>query len=518
MPLARALEDLPVAFNAAADLLAGAGSDASARRVAYLDDRGAWTYGEIAERVDRFAGLLTELGVEREQRVLLCLQDSADFPTAFLGAIKAGVVPVPVNTLLKADDYAYALADSRARAVFVSEALAPTLYEAAGGGPIVIVAGDGEGRLEARLDAATPRREPAETCRDEPAFWLYTSGSTGRPKAAIHAHASPRLTADLYARGVLGLREDDVVLSVAKLYFAYGLGNGLTFPLSVGAKTVLLRERPTPAVVSKLMLEHGVTVLQAAPTFFAAMLADPGTPERLPALRIATSAGEALPASIGEAFTARFGVEILDGLGSTEMLHIFISQRPGAVRYGVTGKPVPGYDLRIVAEDGSDCADGQLGDLHVRGPTAALGYWNNRPKSRETFLGPWTRTGDKYVRDAEGWHRYAGRSDDMLKVSGQYVSPFAVEEALAAHPDVLEAAVIGCADENGLTKPKAFVVCRDAAAASPALAAALQAHVKGRLAPHCYPRWIEFRAELPKTATGKLQRYLLRAEGPAGLP
>ncbi|WP_395670733.1 benzoate-CoA ligase family protein [Phenylobacterium sp.] len=509
------LESLPQHFNAATDLLdhnllAGRGS-----KPAYVDDRGVWTYDQLSERVDRVGALLQDLGVAREQRVLLCLQDDIDFPSLFLGAMKAGVVPIPVNTLFGKDDYVYLLQDSRARVAFVSAALAPVFTEVLSLCPdllAVVVSGDGPDELEVRLRAAQPVPAAAATCRDEAAFWLYTSGSTGRPKGVVHTHGSLRLTASLYGLPVMGVREEDVVFSVAKLFFAYGLGNALTFPLAAGATTVLLRDRPTPQAVRALLAAQSVSVLCAAPTFFAGFLSDERAPRRadLPNLRIATSAGEALPEALGSAFTDRYGVEILDGLGSTEMLHIFLSQRAGAVRYGVTGKPVPGYELRIVDEQGRICADGELGDLQVRGPTAAACYWNNRPKTRDTFLGDWTQTGDKYARDAEGWYRYAGRRDDMLKVSGIYVSPFDVEEALAAHPAVLEAAVVGWPDANGLMKIRAFVVCRDPGEANDDLARALQAHVKSRLAPHCYPRSVEFRTDLPKTATGKLQRYLLR--------
>jgi benzoate-CoA ligase len=509
------LESLPRHFNAATDLLdhnvlAGRGS-----KPAYIDDRGAWTYDQLVARVDRVGGLLRGLGVAREQRVLLCLQDDIDFPSLFLGAMKAGIVPVPVNTLFAKDDYIYLLQDSRARVAFVSAALAPLFAEAMALCPdllAVVVSGDGPDELEVRLRNAEPGLAAADTCRDEAAFWLYTSGSTGRPKGVVHTHGSLRLTANLYGLPVMGVREDDLLFSVAKLFFAYGLGNGLTFPLAAGATTVLLRDRPTPKAVGALLVARSVSVLCAAPTFFSGFLADENAPARadIPHLRIATSAGEALPAALGAAFTDKYGVEILDGLGSTEMLHIFLSQRPGAVRYGVTGKPAPGYELRIVDDQGRPCADGELGDLQVRGPTAAAGYWNNRPKTRDTFFGDWTQTGDKYVRDAEGWYRYAGRRDDMLKVSGIYVSPFDVEEALVAHPAVLEAAVVGWPDANGLMKIRAFVVCNDPTEAGETLARALQDHVKSRLPPHCYPRSIEFRTDLPKTATGKLQRYLLR--------
>jgi benzoate-CoA ligase len=351
------------------------------------------------------------------------------------------------------------------------------------------------------------------TC-DSIAFWLYTSGSTGKPKAAVHVHADLTLTNELYAAPILGIAENDVCFSVAKLFFAYGLGNAMTFPLSAGATTVLLPGRPTPDGVAELLGKHQVTVFYAVPTFYAAFLASPSAPAREELkLRCCVSAGEALPPDIGRRWRERYGVDILDGLGSTEMLHIFLSNRPGDVKYGTSGKPVPGYDIRIVGDDGTVIeTTGEMGELQVRGPTSAVMYWNNREQSRTTFLGEWTRSGDKYVRDEDGYYVYCGRRDDMLKVGGIYVSPFEVEGALQSHPDVLEAAVVAWPDEDELIKPKAFVVLKSASAACDTLALALQEHCKQKLAPYKYPRWIEFRADLPKTATGKIQRFKLRAE------
>jgi benzoate-CoA ligase len=444
--------------------------------------------------------------------------DTIDWPTVFLGAIKAGIVPVCVNTLLTTADYEYMLRDSRARALIVSAALLPTLSSLIAKLPHlahVIVAG-GEATyphksLARLLEGAKDRFTAAETTCDDACFWLYSSGSTGAPKGTVHVQSSAILTAELYARPVLGIREDDVVFSAAKLFFAYGLGNGLTFPMSVGATTVLMAERPTPASVFKRLRERAPTVFYGVPTLFAALLASPDLPKKSELkLRVCTSAGEALPADIGRRWTEHFGVEILDGIGSTEMLHIFISNRPGEVRYGTTGKAVPGYDVRLLDEQGEPVKPGEVGELQVSGPTAAMLYWNNREKTRATFQGGWTRSGDKYSVDADGYYVYAGRSDDMLKVSGIYVSPVEVESALITHPAVLEAAVIGKSDEEKLVKPIAFVVLKSGHAPTDALASELQAHVKTRLAPYKYPRWIEFIEELPKTATGKIQRFKLR--------
>jgi benzoate-CoA ligase len=412
------------------------------------------------------------------------------------------------------------LDDSGARLLVVSEELYPRFAGLTGSCADlehVIVSGKqahGHTLFEDALQAAAGPDLAAPTTRDDICFWLYTSGSTGRPKGAVHVHANLRLTADLYGDGVLGLKEADVCFSVAKLFFAYGLGNALTFPMAVGATTILSPDRPTPEGVAAILRQHPVTVFYAVPTFYAAMLASPDAPRRADVkLRYCISAGEALPPDVGRRWQERYGVDVLDGIGSTEMLHIFISNYPGAVKYGTTGKPVPGYDIRLVDDDGNVIkTKGEMGELQVRGPTGAIMYWNNREKTRETFLGEWTRSGDKYVQDQDGYFVYCGRRDDMLKVGGIYVSPFEVEGALCTHTDVLEAAVVAWPDEDELIKPKAFVVLKSAEGACDELARALQEHVKTALAPYKYPRWIEFRTELPKTATGKIQRFKLRAE------
>jgi benzoate-CoA ligase len=508
---------IPRDYNAAHDLIERNLAAGRAGKVAYIDDQGRYTYGELAERVDRAANALLGLGLGMEDRIMLAHLDTIDFPAVFLGAIKAGIVPVAANTLLTTADYRYMLEDSRVRALVVSEALLPAFQPLLGSLPFlkhVIVSGKdarGHAHLQSLMAAAGTACKPAPTTCDDACFWLYSSGSTGTPKGTVHVHASPVQTAELYARPVLGIREDDVVFSAAKLFFAYGLGNALTFPLSVGATTVLMAERPTPAAVFSRLKAHRPTIFYGVPTLYGALLASPELPRRDEiALRVCTSAGEALPAELGRRWTGHFGVEILDGIGSTEMLHIFLSNRPGEVRYGTTGKPVPGYRIRLVDEQGREVGDGEIGELQISGPSSATHYWNNREKSLDTFVGPWTRAGDKYTRDADGYYTYGGRSDDMLKVSGMYVSPFEVEAALMTHPSVLEVAVVGMSDDQDLVKPKAFVVLRPGVAGTPELADALKAHVKDRLAPFKYPRWVEFVAELPKTATGKIQRYKLR--------
>ncbi|WP_354684911.1 benzoate-CoA ligase family protein [Cupriavidus necator] len=510
---------LPPRYNAAEDLLSRNLEAGRGDKIAYIDDTTSLTYAELDARARRFAGALRDAGFRQEERLLLCALDTIDFPTVFLGCLLAGVVPVAVNTLLTADDYAYMLGHSAARAVVVSEPLLPVMKAAidkSGLTPMVIQAAPhGESAPTCSVRAMLARtRSPAQTVRsgpDDMAFWLYSSGSTGKPKGTVHTHGNLFHTADLYARQVLGIREDDVVFSAAKLFFAYGLGNALTFPMSVGATTVLMAERPTPAAVFKRLREQRPTIFCGVPTLFAGMLAAPDLPPRAEvSLRLCTSAGEALPRDIGERFLAHFGCDILDGIGSTEMLHIFLSNRPGDVHYGTTGKPVPGYELKLLDEHGEPCAPGEIGDLYIKGPSAALMYWCNRDKTRDTFVGEWTRSGDKYQRDADGYYTYAGRSDDMLKVGGIYVSPFEVEAALAQHPAVLEAAVIGVADADELVKPKAFVVLRPGQQWHDGMAAELQAFIKSRLAPYKYPRQIECVAELPKTATGKIQRFRLR--------
>jgi benzoate-CoA ligase family protein len=515
-----AVEAIPRAYNFAADILDRNLAAGRANKPVYIDPRGSWTYGALAERVDRFGSVLRSLGIRREERILLALLDTIDWPTAFLGAIKAGVIPIPVNTLMTEEDYRFMLGDSRAKLLVVSEPLLAkfaNLIRASSDLAHVIVSGEdarGHRGFEELLTSARAEAYTAPTTRDDMCFWLYTSGSTGRPKGAVHVHSNLRLTSDLYGGGVLGLKETDLCYSVAKLFFAYGLGNAMTFPMAVGATTILSPERPTPEGVAAILRRHPVTVFYAVPTFYAAFLASPNAPERSDLkLRNCISAGEALPPDVGRRWKERYGVDILDGIGSTEMLHIFISNYPGEVKYGTTGKAVPGYEIRLVDDDGNIIRNrGEIGELQVRGPTSAVMYWNNRERTRETFLGEWTRSGDKYLQDEDGYYIYCGRRDDMLKVGGIYVSPFEVEGALCTHSEVLEAAVVAWPDEEDLIKPKAFVVLKSAEKACDELARALQEHVKMALAPYKYPRWIEFRTDLPKTATGKIQRFKLRAE------
>jgi 4-hydroxybenzoate-CoA ligase len=483
-------------------------------RLAFVDPCRSLTYAELAEGSARFAAGLSAAGIAREQRIALVMLDTIDFPVAFWGALRAGVVPVPINTLLPPDITGYILGDSRAAALFVSAPLLEPLRAAARRvGRIVVSDPAGGPSGFADFLRGGSNALPAECSPDETAFWLYSSGSTGNPKGVRHVHSSLSATADTYGAQVLGIAPDDLMFSAAKLFFAYGLGNSMTFPMAAAAATVLFPDRPTPDAVLDIMRHHRPTIFAGVPTLYAAMLAHPalGPGAGSDRLRRSISAGEPLPEHIGLRWRQAVGCDILDGIGSTEMLHIFLSNRPEDIRYGTTGKPVPGYDVRIL-EAGGEVAAGEPGELVVRGPSAADGYWNQRQKSRHAFRGEWTHTGDTYIRDADGYYRYCGRSDDMLKVGGIWVSPFEVEEALIGHPGVLEAAVVGHPDADGLIKPRAFVVLQQGASGADreTLTEALQSHVKERIGVWKYPRWIEFRNDLPKTATGKIQRYKLR--------
>lgn len=507
--------DVPRNYNAAHDLLQRNAS--RAEKTAYIDaTTGAQlSFGELGQQAHQFANALRTAGFAPESRVMLCMLDTLEWPVVFLGCILAGVVPIASNTLLTTKDFDFMLRDSRAQGLIVSQPLLPAfepLFGAVDTLKTVIVGGTENAAPHATvrqmIQAGSTNPSVASTCADDICFWLYSSGSTGTPKGTVHLHSHLIQTAELYGRAILGIRESDVVYSAAKLFFAYGLGNALTFPLAVGATTVLLPTRPTPGDVFKLLQKFQPTIFYGVPTLYAALLADPARPAKKELkLRICASAGEALPAEIGRKWTAEFGCEILDGIGSTEMLHIFLSNRPGQVRLGTTGQAVPGYALRIVGDDGQACGPGEIGELQISGPSSALMYWNNRAKTKSTFCGEWTRSGDKYTADADGYYTYGGRTDDMLKVGGIYVSPFEVEASLMTHPAVLEAAVIGVADSDGLTKPKAYVVLKAGQAVD---AEDLKNHVRQQLAPYKYPRWVEFVSELPKTATGKIQRFKLR--------
>jgi 4-hydroxybenzoate-CoA ligase len=508
-------------YNAAVDFVDRNVLEGRGNKTAFVDSSRNITYAELLDGAARVGSLLSRFGVERENRVAMILLDTVDFPILFWGAIRAGVIPILLNTRLTADQYRYLLEDSRAKMAFVSAALLSVVQEAAQGvstlKEIVVVGGgpDNLPRLDALLSGVNVHAEPAKTCADEVAYWLYSSGTTGMPKGVMHVHSSPRVAATLAGQGRIGIREDDVIFSAAKMFFSYGLGNAMFCPMWVGATTVLYSERPTPQTVFETLSGHQPTMFYAVPTLYAAILADPEcTPERSSRrLRLCFSAGEPLPAHIGEMWRARFGIDIVNGVGSTEMGHLFLTNLPDAVEYGTSGVPVRGYDLRLVDEAGREVADDEVGELLVRGESSAAGYWNQIKRSRRTFEGEWTRTGDKYLRRADGVYIYIGRADDMFKVSGIWVSPFEVEAALIAHDCVLEAAVVPAEDENGLVKPRAFVVLKDGEDASQrAIYEELKVHVKRTIGPWKYPRWIEFVDSLPKTATGKVQRFMLREQ------
>ena len=513
-------------YNAVTDFVDAPVARGLAEKIAFIDAKRSLSYGELQKRTCRFATALADLGLKPEERLALLLYDTIDFPVAFWGTLRAGIVALPLNTLLTAEQYAYILADSRASAIVVAAPLAKTLIPILNRLPqlrtVILVDGDGNARA-----ALAPRKVcdfadlvgggavkvfAAPTLSDEVAFWMYTSGSTGEPKGVKHIHTTPMAAARLMGHRVIGIREDDVVFSAAKLFFSYGMGNAMAFPMSVGATTVLLSQRPTPEAVFEVLRRHQPTVFFGVPTLFAMLLAhkDMCRGAGSDRLRLAISAGEALPAPLGERWRATAGVDVLDGIGSTEMFQTFLSNQPGDIHFGTTGKPVPGYELKIVDEHGTAVADGEIGELTVCGPTAGEGYWNQRAKSRRTFAGEWTYTGDKFFRDADGYYHYCGRTDDMFKVSGMWVSPFEVEAALASHEAVLEAAVIGKEDSDGLIKPKAFIVLRNGYAGSEQLIEKLRVHVKASAGPWKYPRWIDIRSDLPRTATGKIQRFKLR--------
>ena len=526
---------VPETFNAASHFVDRNVAEGRGGHVAVECGDVRLTYDEVLRGVNRSGNALRAIGVRPEDRVLLLLHDGPEFVFAFFGAIKIGAVPVPLNTLWKSADYEYVIRDSRAGVLIVSAALLDTIERIPENRRPslrhIIVAGDAEGaRRHSSFDAferqGSTELDAEPTSRDAPAFWLYSSGSTGAPKGCVHLQHDMVVCAELFGKGVLGIRPTDRCFSVAKLFFAYGLGNALYFPFSVGATTILWPGPPTADNVYTVIEKHRPTLFYSVPTGYGMLLAhnrtgvpsDPDGPGSaalrafdLSSLRLAVSAGEALPAALYHRFKERFGVDIIDGIGSTETLHMFISNRPGAIRPGSSGLIVPGYDARLLDDEGDAVLPGEIGSLWIRGDSVCAGYWNQHEKTKNTIEGHWIRTGDKYTQDVDGFYWYSGRSDDMLKVGGVWVSPVEVENALVEHAAVLECGVVGHDDHDGLLKPMAFVVLRAGVRGSPDLGKELQQFVRERLAEYKRPRWVEFVPELPKTATGKIQRFRLRS-------
>jgi benzoate-CoA ligase family protein len=513
---------LPDTFNAASWFIDRNVAEGRGPKVAIECGAERITYAQVLEHVNRAGNMLRDqFAVRIEERIVLLLLDGPEFIYTFFGAVKIGAVPIPTSTLWKPADYEYVLNDSRARVVVVSEALLPQLKaiprERLRYLKHVIVASsrepDPEGPdLHQLMEEASPELDAEPTCKDDPAFWLYSSGSTGFPKGCVHLQHDMVVCTELYGKGILNMTDADRCFSVAKLFFAYGLGNAMYCPFGVGATTVLWPGPPAAANVYSVIERHRPTLFFSVPTNYGMLLAH--TREApdfdLSSIRHAVSAGESLPSALFERFKHRFGVEILDGIGSTEVLHIFISNRPGAIRPGSSGRIVDGYDARIVDDNNRDVSVGEIGNLLVSGDSTCACYWNKHEKTTTTIEGRWIRTGDKYYQDADGYYWYAGRSDDMMKVGGIWVSPIEVENALIEHAAVQECGVGSRADHDGLLKPYAFVVLKNGKAGTPELAAELQQFVRMRLAEYKRPRWVEFIDELPKTATGKVQRYKLR--------
>ena len=500
-------------YNAAYDLIYRNIRE-NPNKIAFIDNNNKITYNELYIKIKAFSSSIRNININVNDRVIICMDDNINYPIVFLGLIWAGVIPICINTLLPSKDYKYMIEDSEAKAVIVSEQLIDKFNSLIQkDNDILLISYSNENCIDLN-DLINQNKhymeKPMDTNDSDTAFWLYSSGSTGSPKGTLHMHKSLVATAENYAKKVLNITNNDIFFSAAKLFFAYGLGNALTFPMSVGATSILMSDRPTPESVSNIIKIHSVTLFFGVPTLYAALLNSKIGSSLFKSLRLSVSAGEALPANLYERWYKFLGIKVLDGIGSTEMLHIFISNTIDNITPGASGKPVNGYEARLINDDGKVASDNEIAELEVKGPSSASSYWNKPQKSSVTFKDEWTKTGDKYIRDVNGIYTYCGRADDMMKVSGQYVSPFEVEAALQSHEEVLEAAVVANRDSNNLIKPKAFVILKNKPNDTENLKIALTNHVKNQLTPFKYPRWYEFVNELPKTATGKIQRYKLR--------
>ena len=508
---------LPAIYNASTTFLDDNLESGRGDRPAVLYGTESLTYADIGALSCQTGHALRKLGIEMEKRVMIVSVDSPEFVASFFGAIRIGAIPIPANTRLKPADYEYLLNDSRAEVLILSDSVYARIE------PIrsrlkwlkhVVAIGDAApGTIQFKDWIAGEATEliPAETSPDDPCFWLYSSGTTGFPKGAVHLQHDMICCARNYARGILDIQANDRTFSIAKLYFAYGLGNGLYFPFYAGGTTVLYPEKPDAKAAYEVITKYKPTLFFGVPTSYAEMLAlEDLSGYDLSSVRLCISAGEALPKALFDRWLERWHVEILDGIGSTEILHIFISNRPGDAKAGSSGRLVPGYDARVVDEQDRDLPPGTIGNLLIRGDSTCAYYWKQHARTKDTILGEWIRTGDKYLVDEQGYYWYQGRSDDMLKAGGIWVSPVEVEATLISHPAVLECAVIGVMDRDQLVKPKAYVVLKRGRIASDLLETELKEFVKDKIAQYKYPRWIEFVNELPKTATGKIQRFKLR--------
>ena len=508
-------------YNAAYELLANKPEEVL-NKTAFVDDYESIKYSQLIKKVQSFSYSLLNSGIQKNDRILICMYDSINYPICFLGAIWSGIIPICINTMLPKKDLKYMLDDSNARGVICSEELLNIFIDLNKGKRKHILFSDYKEKdsyygnkvtsIKSMIKNKVYQSFPSKTQRNSECFWLYSSGSTGKPKGTIHVHESLLNTADLYAKKILKIKKNDIFFSAAKLFFAYGLGNALTFPLSIGGTSILTKERPTESLIIKMLQKHNVTLFFGVPTLYAAILNTKINFKNFKSLRLAVSAGEALPEHLCKKWENLSGKQILDGIGSTEMLHIFISNKIDDIYPGSSGKLVEGYEARIIKDDNTEADFNEIGELEIKGPTAAIGYWNKPEKTKATFIKKWTKTGDKYTRNSLGVYTYCGRTDDMMKVSGQYVSPFEIEAALQSHPAVLEAAVVGKFNDDNLLKPKAYIVLnKNININHRKLETELTNHIKKVLTPFKYPRWYKFLSALPKTATGKIQRYKLRS-------